>query len=265
MCYRVWFGLSLGICLMTVLHINAVHAKTVVRVGGYEFPPYIEVRYGVASGFTVDLIQQLNQLQQDYHFKLVLTTPFRRHQDYQNNLFDAIFFEDYFWGWAQRDIVIDHSPAFAKDDEVFIVLKSLTDQQSWFDDLNEKTISGILGYHYNQANFETDPERLAISYNMILVNNHNASIELVLKKRADTAIVTRSFLSRYLAEHSEVREQLLLSDRIDQTYQHQLLINPEHPLAIETLYQWVHKLLHQAEISKQWQQSGLVLLIPEND
>lgn len=259
--YRVLLGLG----LIVAMHIFAVHAKTAVRVGGYEFPPYIEIQHGVARGFTIDLIQQLNQLQDDYHFELVLTTPFRRHQDYQQGLFDAIFFEDHFWGWAQRKIAIDNSPAFAKDDEVFIVLKSTSEQQSWFEDMHEKTIAGILGYHYQLVNYETDPERLATTYNMILVNDHSASIELVLKQRADTAIVTRSFLSRYLAEHSEAAEQLLVSDRVDQTYQHQLLISPEHPLTVETLHQWVQELLHQAELSPQWQQSGLVLPEPQRN
>ncbi|MCH8537269.1 MAG: transporter substrate-binding domain-containing protein [Alkalimonas sp.] len=247
------------------MSLLTVQAKTVVRVGAYEFPPYIEIQHGVARGFTVDLIRQLNRLQNDYHFELFLTTPIRRHQDYQQNLFDAIFFEDHFWGWAQREIAIDNSAAFAKDDEVFIALKSTSQQQGWFDDMHEKTIAGILGYHYNLVNYETDPERLATTYNMILVSDHQASIELVLKKRADTAIVTRSFLSRYLAKHPEAHQQLLISNRVDQSYQHQLLINPDHPLPIETLYQWVQQLLHESELSEQWQQSGLTLLPQESD
>ena len=258
---RVW----LIVVNIVVLSLMTAQAKTVVRVGAYEFPPYVEIKHGVASGFTIELIRQLNQLQSDYHFELFLTTPIRRHQDYQQNLFDAIFFEDIFWGWAQRQIDIDHSAAFAKDDEVFIALKSTSQQQSWFDDLHERTIAGILGYHYKLVNYETDPERLASHYNMILVNDHQASIELVLKKRADTAIVTRSFLSHYLAEYPKAHQQLLISDRVDQSYQHQLLMNPEHPLAIDTLYQWVQQLLHQSELSLQWHQSGLKVLPQEND
>ncbi|SEA47045.1 transporter substrate-binding domain-containing protein [Alkalimonas amylolytica] len=246
--------------IVWVLFFNQLLAKTVVRVGAYQFPPYIELEHGLAKGFTVELIRQLNRMQQDYQFELVLTTPIRRHQDYQQGLFDAIFFEDPYWGWVQRGIEIDHSPAFAKDDEVFIALASNAHSQQWFDDIHDKTIAGILGYHYRITNYETDPELLATKYHMTLVNDHQASIELVLKQRTDTAIVTRSFFHQYLRSNPESSDKIIISDRVDQSYQHQLLINPEHGLAIETLYQWVLQILQQEQLSHKLHHYGLTQL-----
>ncbi|MCC5827367.1 transporter substrate-binding domain-containing protein [Alkalimonas sp.] len=246
--------------IVWMLFFNQLFAKTLVRVGGYQFPPYIELEHGLAKGFTVELIRQLNQMQQDYHFELVLTTPIRRHQDYQQGLFDAIFFEDPYWGWVQRGIAIDNSPAFAKDDEVFIALASNASSQQWFDDLSDKTIAGILGFHYQIANYETDPDLLAEKHYMTLVSDHQASIELVLKQRTDTAIVTRSFLHQYLRSHPENSEKIIISDRVDQSYHHQLLINPEHELAIATLHQWVLQLLQQEQLSHKLHRHGLTLL-----
>ncbi|MDP4535791.1 transporter substrate-binding domain-containing protein [Alkalimonas collagenimarina] len=243
-----------------VFFFNQASAKNLVRVGGYEFPPYIELEHGLAKGLTVELIRQLNQLQQEYVFELILTTPIRRHQDYQQGLFDAIFFEDIAWGWGQRDIAIDNSPAFAKDDEVFIALRSNASSQQWFDDLSGKTIAGILGYHYQLTNYETDPDILADTYRMTLVSNHQASVELVLKERTDSAIVTRSFLYQFLHAYPEKAAQLLISERVDQSYQHQLLIHPEHPLAIDTLYHWVQQLLQQEPLSKEFQRYKLELM-----
>lgn len=253
------------LCQITIMTLFTVQAKTIVRVGGYEFPPYIELHQGVANGFTIDLIQQLNQSQSDYHFEFVLTTPNRRYQDYQHQLFDAILFEDVDWGWRQREIAIDHSTAFAKDDEIFIALKSATEHQSWFDDLADKTIAGILGFHYKLANYHTDPSLLAEYYNMLLLNNHRVSIELVLKQRADMAVVTRSFLYHYLKEHPGIKQQLIISERVDQTYKHQLLIHPDHALTMQQFYQLVHKTLSDSNLSVQWQQSGLVLLDRQNN
>lgn len=246
--------------IVYVLLFNQVFAKTMVRVGAYQFPPYIELEHGLAKGFTVELIRQLNRLQQDYQFELVLTTPIRRHQDYQQGLFDAIFFEDPYWGWVQRGIEINHSPAFAKDDEVFIALASNASSQQWFEDLDDKTIAGILGFHYQIANYETDPEILAQKYRMTLVSDHQASIELVLKQRTDTAIVTRSFLHQYLLSNPEQAGNIMISERIDQSYQHQLLLSPKHELAIGTLYQWVLQLLQQEQLSQEFQRHGLTLL-----
>ncbi|MCC5852725.1 MAG: transporter substrate-binding domain-containing protein [Alkalimonas sp.] len=249
--------------IFVITLFNPAFSKTLVRVGAYEFPPYIQLEHGLAKGFTVELIHQLNQLQQDYHFELVLTTPVRRHQDYQQGLFDTIFFEDPYWGWVQRSIPIDNSPAFAKDDEVFIALSSKAQSQQWFDDLGNKTIAGILGYHYQIANFQTDPALLAEQYQMTLVSDHQASVELVLKGRTDTAIVTRSFLYQYLQQHPDSVGKLLISERVDQSYRHQLLLNPNHELSIETLYLWVRQLLEKEQMHLELQRFGLQLLPSE--
>ena len=51
---------------------------------------------------------------------------------------------------------------------------------------------------------------------MIPVTDHFASVELVLKGRTDTAIVTRSFIKQYLSEYPQHYDTLLISERIDQ-------------------------------------------------
>lgn len=250
----------LNLLLILVQFTQLVFAKTPVRVGAYEFPPYVEVTKEKASGFTIELIALLNQIQQDYHFELVMTTAVRRHQDFQQGLFDALFFEDVNWGWQQRGIILQQSAAFAQDDEVFIALRSQAKSQLWFDDLKGKTIAGILGYHYRIADYQTAPALLASQYQMIPVTEHDASIELVLKQRVDTAIVTRSFLFQYLNLRPQYQEVLLVSERIDQSYQHQLLLHSEHPLKIDMLYQWVQQLLQQPELKNVFAKHGLQLL-----
>lgn len=241
---------------------SVAYAKIPVKVGAYEFPPYVQFQQHQVNGLTVELIAQLNQLQQKYHFELVMTTAVRRHQDFQQGLFDAIFFEDINWGWKQREMPIHHSAAFAKDDEVFIALRSQAKSQLWFDDISGKTIAGILGYHYRTTDYQTDPKLLASQYQMIPVTDHNASIELVLKQRTDTAIVTRSFLAQYLELKPQFRDVLLISERIDQSYQHQLLLHAEHTLDINTLYQWVFHLLQQPVLQQALTKHGLQLLPP---
>ena len=252
----------LGLVILLSLLIQPVFATITVRVGAYEFPPYIQFQADNATGLIVDLITQLNLLQQDYHFELVMTTAVRRHQDFQQGLFDALFFEDANWGWQQRDISLLQSAAFASDEEVFIALRSKVTSQQWFDDLTDKTIAGILGYHYPTADFQTDPELLTNRHSIIQVNDHHASIELVLKQRTDTAIVTRWFLAQYLLLHPQYRNTLLISDRIEQRYQLQLLLHPEHPLDINILYRWVLQLLQQADFQSAFARHGLQLLVP---
>lgn len=250
----------LHVVLALVLLSQPAYAKTLVRVGVYEFPPYVQLEQDKISGFTVELIKLLNQVQQEYQFELVLTTAVRRHQDFQQGLFDALFFEDINWGWRQRNIALQQSMPFAQDDEVFIALQDQTKSQLWFDDLKDKTIAGILGYHYQLAEHQTEPQLLTDKYRLIPLSDPHTSIELVLKQRVDTAIVTRSFLLQYLSAYPQYRESLLISERIDQSYQHQLLLAPEHPLSIDRLYLWVKQLLQQAELNKTLATHGLQML-----
>jgi len=237
--------------------VEEAHAKTVVKVGGYEFPPYIEIVDGRASGLTVELISELNKIQPSYHFELVLTTPIRRFKDYQNGLFDSIFFENPDWGWLQGNNVISNSPVVAIDTEVFIALKQFAKSQAWFDNLEDKTLVGILGYHYPLANFESSPSILENEYKMTLLSSHKRSIELVLKKRSDSAIVTRSYLNQYFSKYPKSKHLLLVSERVAQTYNHQLLLRPNHTLDISTLYKWVKQALTQGNIAARLKQLGL--------
>lgn len=252
-------------CTVILLPFALAFAKTPVRVGAYEFPPYVQLQQDQISGLTIELIKQLNQLQQDYHFELVMTTAVRRHQDFQQGLFDALFFEDMHWGWQQRGIILQQSPPFAQDDEVFIALRSYAKSQRWFDDLSGKSIAGILGYHYPIADYQTDPNILTNHYLLIPISDHYTNIELVLKQRTEMAIVARSFLSQYLAANPQYREQLLISERVDQSYQHRLLLHPEHPLQIATLYLWVLQLVQQPDLRHTFSQHGLQLLQPERE
>ena len=237
--------------------VEEAHAKNVVKVGGYEFPPYIEIVDGRASGLTVELISELNKIQPSYHFELVLTTPIRRFKDYQQGLFDAVFFEDPNWGWLQGNHIISNSPVIATDSEVFIALKQFAKSQAWFDNLDDKTLIGILGYHYQLANFENNPSILENEYKMTLLSSHKKSIELVLKKRSDMAIVTRSYLNQYLNKYPESKKKLLISERVAQTYKNQLLIRPSHQLNVNTLYKIVKKTLAQNTLATKFKTLGL--------
>jgi len=237
--------------------VEEAHAKTVVKVGGYEFPPYIEIVDGRASGLTVELISELNKIQSSYHFELVLTTPIRRFKDYQKGLFDSVFFENPNWGWQQGNNVISNSPVIAIDTEVFIALKQFAKSQAWFENLEDKTLVGILGYHYPLANYESSPSVLENEYKMTLLSSHKRSIELVLKKRSDMAIVTRSYLNQYLNKYPESKKKLLISERVAQTYKHQLLIRPTHQLNVNTLYKIVKKTLAQNTLATKLKILGL--------
>ncbi len=200
---------------------NQPNGKQVVKVGGYHFPPYVEHIRGKFVGLTTDLLELMNAFQSAYHFEFVPTTPLTRYKDFADNTFDVMFFERKEWGWDAMPV--NCSREFLRDAEVYITRAAPGKGQDYFQDLNDKSKLGYLGYHYPFAEFTTDTDLLLKLYNMRVTTSHEENIRAVLDGRADIAIVTRSFVIRYLRDHPAHIPRLLISDRIEQEYRHTVL------------------------------------------
>lgn len=206
---------------------SAVSGSTIVKVGGYNFPPYVELTDGKASGLTPDLIALMNAFQSDCRFVFVPTTPLTRYKDFAEGAFDAIFFERKEWGWQKSPV--NPSGEFLKDSEVYIARAGPNKTQAYFNSLKGRPLVGYLGYHYPIAGFVTDPARLLKEFNLRVTGSHEENVRAVLEDRADAAIVTRSYVIRYLRDHPALIPRLLISDKIEQEYKHTLLVRDDSP------------------------------------
>jgi len=199
-----------------------VAKSTIVKVGGYHFPPYVERVSAKFTGLTLDLLELMNAFQSKYRFVFVPTTSLTRYEDFDDRAFDMVFFERKEWGWADRPI--DSSREFLKDHEVYVTRADAGKTPKYFDTLEGKTLRGYLGYHYPSAAFETDPGVLLQRYNLRVTESHEENLRAVLERRADVAIVTKSFTVRYLRNNPAVIPRLLISDRVEQDYRHTILV-----------------------------------------
>jgi ABC-type amino acid transport substrate-binding protein len=120
-----------------------------------------------------------------------------------------------------------------EDAEVFVAQRKDDHQQNYFADLKGKRLALYSGYHYAFASFNADPKFLAENYKATLTYSHDSNLLMVLRGRADVALVTRSYLSDYMLRNEKVADQLLVSQRIDQVYHHYALIRPQAPITGE--------------------------------
>jgi len=233
-------------------------AAEVVRVGGYEFPPFVETDGGQVRGLTVDLIEALNKAQSRYEFHFVATSARRRYADIADGHIDAIFFESPEWEWAAKGLPVDFSNVFLQGGEVYIAPAKEGRGQEWFDDLRGKRLVGILGYHYGFANFVADPDQLSKTWGMKLLNNHRSSIEMVLADRMDIAVVTDAYLYSYLARNPGTRERLLVSDRFDQRYNHRILLRRGGPLEVDAVNRLLAGIERDGTLARMWKAAGVI-------
>jgi ABC-type amino acid transport substrate-binding protein len=203
-----------------------------VRVGGYTFPPFVENVDGKFAGITLDMIKAMNALQDTYLFKFVPTASKRRYRDFDKNAFDLILFESKQWGWAGKPI--EESDVFLQGGEVYIAKIEPGRDQSYFNDFTGKRIAGFVGYHYGFADFNADETFLNEQFNATMTMTHEGNIRSVSSGRVEIAVVTISFLKKYLYCHPEIGEKILISQKLDQHYNHTMLMRSNrHPTISE--------------------------------
>ncbi|MAM74945.1 ABC transporter substrate-binding protein [uncultured Tistrella sp.] len=231
----------------------------IVRVGGYQFAPYVSFGEGGTGphGLTVDLIALLNRTQDRWRFQLVPTTPLRRYDDFARSRFDVMFFEMAGWGWSRRDIPLDVSKGIATDREVFIAQLYAGRDKSWFAGVRATKIAAMLGYHYAFADFAGDPDQMRRRFDLVLVNDNAAVIELVLLGRVEAGVVTQSFLSRYLADRPNDLARLLVSDQADQLYDLRVLTRPGRDPDAAAIYGLLARLDRDGRLAPLWRAYGL--------
>nr|WP_305835871.1 transporter substrate-binding domain-containing protein [Pseudomonas sp. A29(2023)] len=227
---RMAAGLMLA--ALAALWVLPAQAVQVVRVGAAHFPPYtIRPENGADTGLLPELVEALNHSQSDYRFELVPTSIPRRFGDFKEGRTDMAIFENPDWGW--KDIPHTTVDMGLEDAEIFVAQKEPGRQQNYFADLKGKRLALYSGYHYEFANFNADPKYLAETYNATLTYSHDSNLLMVLRGRADIALVTRSYLFDYLLRNEKVRDELLVSQRIDQIYHHYAILSPKAPITGE--------------------------------
>lgn len=219
-------GLLLTAAIVLTPQVNATQ---VVRIGAAHFPPYtIRPEKGDDTGLLPELVEALNTTQSEFKFVLVPTSIPRRFRDFEQGRTDMAIFENPQWGWQDiPHVAVDMG---LEDAEIFVARKAAGRGQDYFDELKGKRLALFAGYHYAFAQFNPDPKYLADHFNVSLTYSHDSNLLMILRGRADIALVTRSYLSDFMARNNDEARQLLVSERIDQLYRHYALLSPKAPI-----------------------------------
>lgn len=242
---EVFGGLLIALCLLAALPALAAQP---VRVGAYHFPPYVvKPESAEPGGLLPELLTALNRLQDDYLFSLVPTSVTRRYRDLESGRFDLILFESPSWGW--QDIAHRALDLHIDDAEVYVARAEPGRDEGYFDRLKGKRLALYSGYHYGFAGFNADKQFLSQEFGAVFTYSHDSNLTMVLRGRADIAVVTRSYLQLYRDRYPARSSALLVSRRVDQVYQHQALFRPQAPLTPEALAELLQVLNSQGQLN----------------
>jgi ABC-type amino acid transport substrate-binding protein len=239
----------------------AASENTTIRVGVYDFPPVAQVNHNnQATGLLGDLLTELEAEHPELSFEIIYTSPRRRHLDFNAGLYDVMFFEHRDWSWDQDNAAMT-SPIL-RDEEVYVALDKDNRDQTFFDNLEERRIVAIAGYHYGFAGLETGSAELNRRFDIELSFSHQRNIELIRADRpsvAEVAVISRSFLSAYFSRFPEHRDRFLISDEPDQRYELGVVIRRDGPVTADDIEDLLQPLINSGRYQELVKNHGLML------
>lgn len=203
----------------------------VVRVGGYDFAPFVEKDGN--EGYVRDLLGKLNSTQSKYHFEFVHTSANRRYKDFRLRKFDVILFEDESWSWKEKNINYARTTILAQGDEVAVALK-FNRNQSYFDTFDHKKVRIILGFHYKLNAMKTDQDLLH-KKGLISGRSYSDNMTDLLERKVDITFVNSLYLKRLFDQDKELKEKLLVSAKPDHSFVLRGLVHPSSPISVSEL------------------------------
>lgn len=233
---------------VAILAAGPLAAQQVVHVGGAFFPPYVlKAEQSQHAGLLPQLLDALNRAQSDFRFIVRPTSIPRRYRDLEQGRIDMSMFENPAWGWQGiAHSVVDMG---LEDAEVFVARAAPGRGQGYFKRLRGKRLALFNGYHYGFADFNADPQFLAKNFDATLTYSHDSNLLMVLHGRADIALATRSYVGDFLQRHRQYAGQLLVSQRLDQRYRHQVLLRPAAPISAAQLGRLFEQLRHNGQLA----------------
>ncbi len=245
----------IGFLLFTIFFKNISFSKESVKVGGYLFPPFVEMNKGEYTGITLDMIKEMNAFQNKFQFNFHPTSSKRRYDSFKNKDFNMIIFESKDWGWM--NLPIDSSKVFLRGGEVYIALSKPGRGQDFFSDFENKTMVGILGYHYGFANFNSDEKFLKKKFKINLVTINDNTIKLILLGRYDISVVTKSHLQKHFFNDPTIKKKLIISEKLDQTYNHTILVRKGSVPNVDGINALLTKLKKAGILKNLWRKHGI--------
>lgn len=251
--FKAWW-----LAAMLAAAVLPVEAAQTIKVAAADFPPYVlKPESGEVGGILPQLLTALNEVQQDYRFVIRPTAIPRRFRDFQDGRFDLAIFENPDWGWqgipgARIDLGLE-------DVEIFVARAEPGRGQEYFKALGGKRLALYNGYHYGFAGFNPDPDYLQRAFNARLTYSHDSNLRMVLRGRADIALVTRSYFNRYLEQNPDQAGSFLASDRVDQHYHHYALLRPDAPISAERFRTLLESLRGDGRLERIFSRYGVVV------
>ncbi len=229
-------------CMVIVIAVGytqTVQSETTINVGGYVFPPFLDIQNQQYTGILIDTIQAFNKSQTQYKFKFTSTSSKRRYHDLSSGRFDVIMFESEKWGWDSQPV--HASSTLLTNSEIYIAKRQQQRSQQFFESIQDRKLVAVLGYHYRFANYMSNADYLNELFNIRLVSSMETVINQIIHGQADIGVVTYTYLKYFYKQHPLIEPQILIGDVVDHQYEQKAILAKNRNITLDQLNEIISK------------------------
>ncbi|WP_420549139.1 ABC transporter substrate-binding protein [Curvivirga sp.] len=200
------------------------------------------------TGLVYDVLKAMNEHQDEFHFVPRLIPAKRIFSTYQNGDIGVIAYNDLSWGWSQRGGV--GSVAMTAGEDLFFSLK-----KEYLGTQPVKEIGAVLGFNYAFAGF--DSNKTAHMDNVYLVKDEESVFRLVVNKRVQQGIVSRSFLDWMSVSNPVWYTKININPTPDHSYTRRFIVLEKSPISVDQIDSIIDDLKRQGVIQNIYANYGI--------
>lgn len=249
--------------IMVVLESVSFAAPIKIKVGAYDFEPFVEGNLGLTPAF----LTILNSYQNEYIFEFVPIPARRRYEIMERGNIDAIFFEMPVWGWTERQAAIEITPPILKGQELFVARKDNPRGDGVFALSQERKVALVHGYHYGFANFHDDHDTINRYVDGTFLQQQKQIMQYVLKGAADIGMMSNIFLQWEIKKQPELGALIKVAREADHEYKLPMIVRRGGPISAESLTHILTKMARGGTLKPFFDVFGigdLVIFDPDN-
>ncbi|RUO33995.1 hypothetical protein [Aliidiomarina soli] len=246
------------ICLLVVAlssglssRVNASDEPTHVAVAAYEFPPYYSSR--LERHVLGALLDAVNQRQQTFYFEIIEVRPPHRYQALEpEGCCQLIFFEAEQWGWSSYiGTHVEKGPKLTEGADIH-VLRAEEDTSEVSNDADGAArVGGIVGYHYDFVDYQSDVAVLEQEHNLYLADSHVTLINMLSRGRLHSILLNTELLAMLELHDPDVAKTLKAGKTVDQTYATHVLVADDAVVNVDWL---------RGQLDEMWEDGSLAEL-----
>ncbi|MES3020652.1 MAG: transporter substrate-binding domain-containing protein [Pseudomonadota bacterium] len=221
--------------------------KVVVATDSWGQLMYLDKK-NVPSGVLADFVNKMNVVQDKFGFELVIYPRLRVDSAFIAKEADVYPLRTMAWTKPALNL-LPTKTILTSGDVYFARRNNRFGGAKVFQNLREKNIAGVRGYHYELFDNNPDEAYLRKHFKVYLFGGNEQVVRFVVGDRADVGIVPEVILARYL-EDPKMRAQIIVGPEPDSVVELSNLVRRDGPISVEQMNAIVDLLVKSGDVAR---------------